>query len=99
MILKIYVITLYLIFFRILTINVVLIFNYQVNIELASSLFKVKIVVYSALDENHLNAMIFNNNYKRKIMLAKEKGRYSSVYKKKFMESAGICQNLVLNVS
>jgi len=45
-------------------------------------MFKTKIVVYSVTDDNYLNAMIINNYYKnKKIMLAKERARYSSVYR------------------
>jgi len=68
-------------------------------LELVSSLFKVRIVVYSATEDNYLNAIIVNNFYEKTIELVRGKNNnYEPVYSKRHIDKIGVAQNVILNV-
>lgn len=51
-------------------------------------------------EDNYLNAMIINNNYDKTIKLLRTTYHYfEPIYSKSFLETAGSCQNILLNVS
>jgi len=71
----------------------------KINLELVSSMFKIKIVVYSITEDNYLNAIIINNFHERTIEIVRSKSNhYEPVFSKKYMEKIGFSQNIVLNI-
>jgi cold shock CspA family protein len=71
----------------------------KINLELASNLFQVRVVVYYLTDDNYLNATIINNKHQTEIQLIRSRNNhYDPVFKKSTITSAGFCQNIVLNL-
>jgi len=71
----------------------------KINLELVSSLFKVKIVVYSVTEDNYLNAIIVNNYHEKTIELVRGKNNnYEPVFSKKYIDKIGAAQNVILNI-
>lgn len=63
-------------------------------------MFGVRIMVYHISEDNYLNASIVNYRFQRTIEIIRTHGNhYDSVHSKRLMESAGFCQNIVLNVT
>ena len=64
-----------------------------------SSLFKVKVIVYHVTDDHHLGSIVINHRYTKTIQLIRGKNNhYDVVYSEDFMNRAGACQNVLMNV-
>jgi len=71
----------------------------KVLLELVSLLFKVKVTLYHISDDHYLHATIVNHKYENNVDLIRTHGNhFDSVRPKKFMEAAGMCQNILLNI-
>jgi len=71
----------------------------KVNLELVSLLYKVRVILYTMNEDHILTATIFNNNYVNTIELLRTKtSHYDAVFPKSFIQKAGVCQNIVLNL-
>lgn len=71
----------------------------KINLELVSLFFKVRVILYTMNEDHYLTATIFNNNYPNTIELLRTKtNHYDAIYSKLFINKAGICQNIVLDV-
>jgi hypothetical protein len=71
----------------------------KVLLELVSLLFKVKVTLYHISDDHYLHATIVNHKFDKGVEIIRTHGNHiDSVRTKKFMEAAGFCQNIVLNL-
>jgi hypothetical protein len=71
----------------------------KINLELVSSLFKVRVIIYGITEDNYLSGMIINSGYKKTIELLRTKNNhYDPIYSADHIARAGICQNIVLNI-
>jgi len=71
----------------------------KTNLELVSLLYKVRVVLYTMNEDHILMATIFNHNYLNTIELFRTKSNhYNAVFAKNFIEKAGVCQNIILNL-
>jgi len=71
----------------------------KINLELISSLYKVRVIVYGATEDNYLSSMIINQKYHKTIELLRTKNNhYDPVYSLDYMTKAGVCQNIILNL-
>jgi len=69
------------------------------TVELISSLFKVKVLIYFITNDHYLSATVVNNNYDKQIELFRNSlGSYDVLYSGKFIAKAGLCQNVVFNI-
>ncbi len=71
----------------------------KINLELVSSLFKVRVIVYGTTEDGYLSSMIINSKYTKTVELLRTKNNhYDPVYSVDYINKATICQNIVLNV-
>jgi len=71
----------------------------KTNLELVSSFFKARVILYTMNEDNFLTAAIFNNNHPNSIELLRTKtGHYDAVFAQSFIKRAGVCQNILLNI-
>mmetsp|Transcript_26731 Transcript_26731/g.23680 ORF Transcript_26731/g.23680 Transcript_26731/m.23680 type:complete len:155 (-) Transcript_26731:1333-1797(-) len=72
---------------------------YNITLEIVSSLFKTKIVVYSVNDEGMMIAhMINNKHYKSIELIRNNKNHFDVIYSNEFMKKITEAQNIVLNI-
>jgi hypothetical protein len=71
----------------------------KINLELVSSLFKFKIIVYHMTDDHYLSSTIINHKFEKAIEIVRTmNNQYHPVHTKDFISKAGFCQNIVLNI-
>jgi len=71
----------------------------KVNLELASSLFQVKVVIYTITEDNYLAATILNTNYENTIRLLRNKNNtYNAVFPQPFLEKLEFCNSIALSI-
>ncbi|EAS02667.2 cold-shock DNA-binding domain protein (macronuclear) [Tetrahymena thermophila SB210] len=71
----------------------------DVNLEVVSMIYKVKVIVFSVGDDSYLNSKQFNSkNHTKIIQLLWDDGIYTPVYDEQFLDHAKMAQNLVYEI-
>lgn len=71
----------------------------KINLELVSSLYKVRVIIYGTTEDGYLSSMIINSKYTKTVELLRTKNNhYDPVYSVDHLSRAGVCQNIVLNI-
>jgi hypothetical protein len=71
----------------------------EINLELVSLAFKVRVIVYTVTEDEILNAIIFNNKFEKSIQLIRSYGcHFDVVCSQKGMQNIAFCENIVFKV-
>ncbi|KAL4469817.1 hypothetical protein ABPG72_022137 [Tetrahymena utriculariae] len=71
----------------------------DVNLEVVSMIYKVKVIVFSVGDDSYLNSKQFNSkNHTKIIQLLWDDGIYTPVYDEQFLDHAKMAQNFIYEV-